>query len=250
MPVLIFLSVMLQILCAVHAIRNDRARYWFPVLFIGSYLAVAAYVLVEILPDLRHDPRSRKVAAGVMNTLDPERQRRKIQQHLEVADTVQNRQALAEECLHLGDYVNAAELYRSMLKGMHANNPGFMLGLAQAQAGLGDFSAARTTLDALIAANPDYRSSDGHLLYARCLEELGENAAALHEYEVLSRSYPGEEARYRYAALLLAYQRHDEARNVLRDMLARAKISPGYYRRKERPWLDAARRELTKLEAG
>jgi len=250
MPLLLLASFALTILCAIHVVRSGRPLYWIWLLLIGSYLAVGVYVFVAVLPDLRNDPRSRKATRRVLETIDPERRRRAIRERLELADTTDNRRALAEECLRLGDYRNAAELYESILKGMYATEPLFMLGLAEAQAGNGDFAVARTTLDALMRANPGFRSTDGHLLYARCLEELGEHDAALAEYEVLARSYPGEQARYRYANLLRRRERVAEARTVLQDMLKRARLAPRYYRRKEREWLDAAKRELGSLEAG
>lgn len=250
MPLLLLASFALTVLCAIHVVRSGRPLYWIWLLLIGSYLAVAVYVFVAVLPDLRNDPRSRKAARQMLETIDPERRRRAIRERLELADTTDNRRALAEECLRLRDYRNAAELYESILKGMYATEPLFMLGLAEAQAGNGDFATARATLEALIKANPAFRSSDGHLLYARCLEELGEHDAALAEYEVLARSYPGEQARYRYANLLCRRERLAEARTVLQDMLKRARLAPRYYRRKEREWLDAAKRELGTLEAG
>ena len=49
-----------------------------------------------------------------------------------------------------------------------------MLGLAKAQYGLGQAAQARQTLDALIAANPSFRSQEGHLLYARAVEDSGD----------------------------------------------------------------------------
>ncbi|WP_300618699.1 tetratricopeptide repeat protein [Dokdonella sp.] len=245
---LIGLSLVLTILCAVHVVRSGRPLYWIWLLLIGSYLAVGIYFFVAILPDLRNDPRSRKAASQVLASIDPERQRRRIRERLELADTTDNRRALAEECRRLGDYRNAADLYQSILKGVYATDPPFMLGLAQSQAGYGDFAAARETLEALIRANPAFRSTDGHLLYARCLEELGEHDAALAEYEVLARSYPGEEARLRYAGLLRRRARPGEARTVLEDMLRRARAAPRYYRSKEREWLDAAKRELAALD--
>jgi hypothetical protein len=249
MPLLLLVSIALQIFCAVHVVRSGRPLYWIWLLLIGSYIAVAAYVVIAVLPDLRNDPGSRKVARRVLHAFDPARQRRHIEQRLELADTIDNRRALAEECLRLGDHVNAVELYRSILKGIYANEPQFMLGLADAQAGTADYAAARATLDALIQAHPEFRSSEGHLLYARCLEQLGEDEAALHEYEVLARSYPGEKARFLYASLLRKRDRHDDARAVFNEMLKRTRLAPRYYRRKEREWLEAAKRELGNLEA-
>jgi hypothetical protein len=250
MPILVLVSIALQVACAVHVVRSGRPLYWVWILFIGSYLAVIVYVLVAVIPDLRNDPRSRSAARKVLHTFDPERQRRTIKQRLEIADTVDNRRALAEECMRLGDYANAADLYRSVLKGMYATDTAFLLGLAQAQAGMNDFAGTRATLDTLYAAHRDFRSSDAELLRARALQESGDDDGALSAYQALAISYPGEEARFRYGALLKQRERFSEARTVFRDMLIRAKNAPRYYRRKESDWLDAAKRELASLGPG
>ncbi|NII75356.1 hypothetical protein FHW84_003965 [Dyella sp. SG562] len=249
MPVVVMLSLALQIGCAVHVVRSGRPMYWIWLILIGSYLAVAVYVLAAVLPDLRHDPRGRKAASKALQVIDPQRRRRELQRRLELSNTIDNRRRLAEECLELGDYANAQELFQSLLTGMYATEPGFMLGLARAQAEGGDPAKARHTLEALIGANPGFKSSEGHLLYARCLEELGDTEAALEEYRVLADSYPGEEGRFRYGRLLGRHQRHSEAREVFEAQLRRAKLMPGYYRRKEQPWLKAAKQELTRLDA-
>lgn len=247
---LVILSIALQIACAVHVVRSGRPLYWIWILFIGSYLAVIVYVIVAIVPDLRNDPRSRVAANRVRDTIDPERRRRTIEQRLEVADTVDNRRALAEESMRLGDYANAAELYRSVLKGMYATDAGFLLGLATAQANANDFNGARATLDTLFSSNPGFRSADGELLRARVLEAQGEQEAALEHYRELATSYPGEEARFRYGALLKQRGRFGEARTVFRDMLTRSKNAPRYYKKKEKDWLDSAQRELASLGPG
>jgi hypothetical protein len=244
---LLVLSLVLQIACAVHVVRTGRQYYWIWIILATSFLGVVIYLIAEVLPELRHDPRSRKAARSVLHTFDPERQRRHIRQKLEIADTVDNRRALAEECMRLGDYVNAVVLYQSILKGVFATDGGFLLGLAQAQANSADFAGARATLEALFAANPQFRSSDADLLRARVLEAQGEHSAALQQYETLARSYPGEEARYRYGALLKSNGRFGDARTVFADMLKRAKHAPRYYRKKEKNWLDQAGRELASL---
>lgn len=250
MPILVFLSLLVQVLCAAHAIRTGRPFYWIWIIMGTSFIGVGVYFFLEILPDLRNDPRGRKAARQVLHTFDPERQRRHIKQRLEIADTVENRHALAAECMRLGDYANAAELYRSMLKGVYSTDASFLLGLAQAQANATKFDEARTTLDTLFAANPQFRSNDADLLRARVLEAQGDHAAALTHYATLARSYPGEEARYRYGALLKQNGRFSDAREVFRDMLARAKHAPRYYRKKEKGWLESAQRELASLGPG
>ena len=250
MPLLVFASLLLQVLCAAHAIRTGRPYYWIFIIMFTPPIGMTVYFFLEILPDLRQDPRGRKAARKMLHTFDPERQRRHIRQKLEMADTVDNRRALAEECMRLGDYSNAVVLYQSILKGVFATDAGFLLGLAQAQANSSDFTGARATLDTLFAANPQFRSSDAELLRARVLEAQGDHSAALEQYEILARSYPGEEARYRYGALLKQSGRFSDARGVFGDMLARAKHAPRYYRKKEKGWLESAQRDLSGLGPG
>jgi hypothetical protein len=250
MPILVLLTLAAQVLCAIHVVRTGRQLYWLMIIAMLPGLGCGVYFITNILPDLRNDPRSRQVARKVLHTIDPERRRREIKHRLDVSDTIDNRRALAGESLRMGDYANAAELYRSCLKGLYATDPEFLLGLAHAQAGAGDFAAVRQTLETLIQANPNFQSSDGHLLYARSLEEIGEHEAALKEYEALATSFPGEEGRYRYAALLRKRERYADARNIYSEMLKREKAAPRYYKRKEKAWLDAARRELAAMGPG
>jgi hypothetical protein len=249
-PILVLVSLALQIACAVHVVRSGRQLYWIWILFIGSYLAVIVYAIVAVIPDLRNDPRSRQAASRVLHTFDPERRRRTIQHKLEIADTVDNRRTLAEESMRLGDFANAAELYRSVLKGVYATDASFLLGLAQAQARNEDFAGARATLDELFSTNPNFRHSDAELLRARVLEADGDLDGALERYRELATSYPGEEARFRYGALLKRRERFGESRTVFREMLKRAKLAPRYYRKKESAWLDSAQRELASLGPG
>ena len=48
-------------------------------------------------------------------------------------------------------------------------------------------------------ANPEFRSPDAGLLYARVLEELGDLTLAEREYRLVAGYYPGAEARVRGA---------------------------------------------------
>ncbi|NZA28054.1 tetratricopeptide repeat protein [Luteimonas sp. SJ-92] len=241
-PILLF-SILLQIGCAVHVVRTGRPLYWVFILLIGSYIAVAIYLVAEVLPGTGGG-RVRPVIRGLHDRIDPERGKRQAARQLELADTGDNRRRLAEQSLAAGDYQQASELYRSALRGIYATDPYLMLGLAKAQFALELPHEARKTLDGLIAANPDFRSSDGHLLYARAVEASGDVAAALHEYEALAPGYPGEEARVRHGLLLKRTGDRDAAAELFRETLKRAETSPPYYRREQREWIAIAEREL------
>ena len=153
--------------------------------------------------------------------------------------------------MRLGDYANAVELYRSVLKGMYATDCRFparpRTGTSQQQ------RLRRRAHDARYAVfhkSTISARADADLLRARVLEALGENDAALEHYRTLAISYPGEEARFRYGVLLKARGSFADARGVFRDMLVRAKNAPRYYKRKEGDWLEAAKRELASLGPG
>lgn len=241
---LVYLSLVLQFVCLVHMVRSGKPYWWIWLIMLGSYLGVAVYFFTQILPDLRHDPMARAAVRSVQKKLDPERERKRIAAQLEVADTVSNRIKLAHECLELGDVLYAEELFASCLKGPHATDPDILLGLARAQFGRGDAAAAKKSLETLIAANPDFKSEEGHLLYARSLEGVGDVQGALHEYSTLSLSYPGEEGRARYALLLKRSGQLQEARQVFEQILKRVKVAPKYYQRTQKEWVALAEEQL------
>jgi hypothetical protein len=240
---LLVLSGLLQIGCIVHAVRTHRPYYWIFILLAGSFIGIAAYFLAELLPELRHNRAARQALSSAHDRIDPERRKRAAARQLDVADTLDNRRRLAEESYNSGDYQQAAELYESGLRGLYRTDPTLMLGLARARFALNLHAEARRTLDELIAANPDFRSPEGHLIYARCLEALGEIDGALHEYQALVEDFIGEEARVRYGLLLKREGRGAEAGEVFRTVLKRSGLAPKYYQREQREWIDIAKRE-------
>lgn len=240
---LLILSAILQIGCVVHVVRTGRPMYWIFLLFIGSYIAIAAYLIAEVLPGLGQSRTARRALRGAQDRIDPERRKREASRQLDVADTLDNRRRLAQESFNSGDYQQAAELYRSGLRGLYATDPELMLGLARSQFALNLNGDARQTLDELIAANPDFRSDGGHLLYARCLEALGDIPAAIHEYEALVDGFTGEEARVRFGLLLKREGQAAQASEVFNTVLKRSRVAPKYYQREQREWIDIATRE-------
>lgn len=236
--------LLLQVACAVHVVRTGREYYWLWIIIMGSVVGCLVYLITQVLPGVGHSRAVRSARKTATRILDPEGERRKIEARLALADTLDNRIALARECMNRGDHANAAELFRSCLKGMYAHDPAIMLDLARALFAQGDFAGTRQTLEEQAAKNPGYKSPEAQLLLARALEGLDETELALAQYAVLDNNYPGEEARARHAVLLKRLGRAEEARTVLATMQTRFKAAPSFYQRNERSWLDLARREL------
>jgi hypothetical protein len=234
----------LQIACAVHIVRSGRDTLWLWVVLAFSLPGCLVYLITQVLPGLGRNNTLRKARKGAVRLLDPDAEKRRIEARLALSDTLENRAALARECLKRGDTSNAVELFRSCLKGMYANDAAILLELAQAQFVAADFAGTRQTLQQLEQHHPAFKAQEARLLLARSLEQLGENEAALQEYEPLQRSYTGEEARARYAMLLKRLGREQEARAVLAAMQTHYKAAPAFYQRNERSWLEQAQRAL------
>jgi hypothetical protein len=243
MAYLIFAApIIIQVALIVHVIRTGRNTIWIWVLALLSYAGIIAYLIVEIIPQLLGSRTAQATRRSVKRALDPEAQLRRLQDEAQVTHNVASNQRFAEELLRHDRFADAAAIYRKILTGLYEHDPDLMLGLARAQFGAGEVSAARATLDEAIRLNPQFRSPEGHLLYARALEAEGNVDKALEEYRVLSTSYPGAEAAVRYAQLLKAQGRTDESRTVARDLLEQARIAPAHYRKAQRDWLDSAQR--------
>ncbi len=244
MPGLFFLSLIIQVLLIVHVIKTGRNTMWIWVLAL-PYIALPgaiAYIAIEIVPDLFRSRTAKRTARGLRKAMDPTGDLRRYENEARVTGNVASRQRYADELSRQGRHDEAITQYREALTGLYEHDPNLMLGVARAQFGKGDAAAARATLDDLILHNPEFRSPEGHLLYARALEQEGNITKALEEYKVLAFSYPGAEAAVRYAQLLNAQGRKDEAVKVARELLEQARIAPAHYRRAQRSWLDAAQR--------
>jgi hypothetical protein len=238
----LILSYLIQAALIVHCIKTGRNFIWIWVLLLLPGAGPLAYVAVEVLPELFRSRTAQRTARGFRKAIDPEGDLRRYESEARIAGNVASRQRYAEELTRHGRYDEAIAQFRSALTGLYEHDPNMMLGVARAQFGKGDAAAARATLDELIRLNPDFRSPEGHLLYARALEEEGNTDKALEEYRVLAPAYPGAEAAVRYAQLLVAKGRREEAQKVARDLLEQARIAPGHYRRAQKSWLDAAAR--------
>jgi len=244
MPALGLLELAVQVLCAVHVVRTGRPYWWIFLIVFVPLVGVIVYLGAELLPELLGDQRARQAASGVAKFFDPGRGLREAMHRKEIAPTIQNKAELAEEYLAAGQPACAASLYRETLTGIHSTDPVLMLGLARALFAKGDARETQATLERLRAANPEYTSAAGHLLYARSLELQDKQDAALYEYAALVTYYPGQEARYRYALLLKKTGRSAEARKLLEEICQAIDHGPRYQYREQREWYDLARREL------
>lgn len=241
-------SLVFQALLIIHCIKTGRNQIWIWVLALLSFAGVIAYVAAELIPDLVRSKTTQRTVKGVKKALDPQASLRRYENEARLAGgNVASQQRYAEELVRQGRPADAIAVYRASLKGLYEHDPNLLLGLAVAQFDSGAAGEARATLDTLIAQNPQFKSHDGHLLYARALEAEGNTERALEEFRVLAGYYPGAEAAVRYAQLLQREKRSEEARKVLRELLDHAQLAPPHYRRTQESWLKKAEQVLSAL---
>jgi hypothetical protein len=245
-PILI-ITMLMQAGLIVHCIKTGRNTIWVWVLLWLPGAGGIAYVAVEILPQLFGSRTAQRTMRGVGKAIDPEKDLRRLESEARHHGGVATQQRYGDELVRQGRAAEAMNVYRSALKGLYEYDVGLMQGLAQAQFAASDYTGCRTTLDLLIEKNPDFKSPDGHLLYARALEGEGDTTKALEEFKVLAGYYAGAEAAVRYAQLLRRQKQSDEARRVLSELIEHAQHAPAHYRKTQSEWLTSAERELAAL---
>jgi hypothetical protein len=238
------LSILVQAGLIVHVIKTGRNQLWIWAIALLPGIGALAYVAAEVLPGIFGGRTARRATAGVQRMIDPDRGLRRATAEVEISGNVDARRRLAEELFERNQFEEAIDVYRGGLKGIFEFDPTLLMGLARAQFAKQDFAAARLTLEQLTQHNPDFKSADAKLLYARTLESQDALEEAEREYAAIAPGYPGAEARLRYGLLLKRRGKLQDAQRVLKDLLDGAKLGPPHYRKAQAQWLDRARREL------
>lgn len=233
------LAIAVQVALVIHVIKTGRDRLWIWVLLMAPLIGGLAYLLLELMPEWRRSAQAQTLRKKMVDITDPHRNLKQAQGQLRRNETTKNLITMAEECMNKGLFEEAIGFYTRALKGQYASDPLLLEGLARAQFGGQDYPACRQTLEDLIAANPDYQSKIGHVLYARSLFELGEREAALKEFTALSDYHATALVKYHLGELLSQSNRPTDALNQWRSVLEQENAWDPTGD-SDQPWLDKA----------
>ncbi|PTS91020.1 hypothetical protein DBR17_00300 [Sphingomonas sp. HMWF008] len=217
------LTIAIQVLCVIDVIRNGRNQLWIMALVFLPVASTIAYVVLEVYPRFQGNRHVRGARAAVAAKLDPEKEVRAARAALATADTVANRIRLADALSALGNYREALPLYREATT-LGPVDLRSAEKLARAEYENDEAAAALATLDAAPAASAQSDRDRIGLLRARILDALGRKDEALALYADLVTRLAGEEARCRYAALLIEQGWDKKALAVLEEVEARMKL--------------------------
>ncbi|MDX2416307.1 MAG: hypothetical protein QNK19_02480 [Xanthomonadales bacterium] len=245
MPLISILVWILQLALIIHVVKTGRSFYWIMILLFMPLIGGLAYFVIELLPQFSGSITGQKAVRSVKQTLNPGADLRQNEAAWNQSPNVDNSRRYAEALLDSGKTGEAEETINQALKGLFATEPTLLLLRARLE-----FENERTietvkTLETLQEHNPDFRSAEGHLLYARALEAEGRIDEAIKEYSAVSGYFPGVEARYRLALCLGVAGKDSAATTEFESILNDAKLAPPHFRKSQKIWLDAVRNETT-----
>jgi len=240
------LSFIIQIALIVHVLKTGRPYYWTFVIFIPG-VGPLIYFMVELLPELMASRQGRNAVRGIKKTLDPTGDLRKKKAAHKMSGSVDATRKLAGELLENGQIEAAIEHYKEALTGLYENDPDLLLGLATAQFSSDQFAASRETLDRLIEKNPDFRSAEGHLIYARSVEACNDVEKAREEYAAVVVYFAGAEARARFGNFLESQGDNDLALAEYEEILTAAELAPRHYLKAQKRWIGEAKAGIKRL---
>lgn len=237
--------ILIDLAFAWHIIRTGRSPLWIMAIAFGQVIGWIAYIVFAILPDMARSNSARKLADNVVNIADPGRSYREKLRTVDQVGSADSKRALAEECIRMGRFLDAVELYESAMQSpLGASDTTLLKGLARAKLLSGDGAASEALFVKLKQADPTAYDADAELDHARALALQGKNDAAVSQYEKVVNRYPGEEARVRFALLLESLGQQARAQALFSEVLNSVKGAPSYYRSRQREWINIARAHL------
>jgi hypothetical protein len=245
-------SFLISLAVAYHAVRNGKSPLWLVGLAVASFVSILAtlavwlaYLGFAVIPDLLRSAPARRLKDNMVNAADPGRGYREKLREAELVGSVDSKRALAEECIRMGRFADAIELYESAMQGpLGGSDPALIKGLGRARMLSGDGAAAQGLFEQLHAHDPAAYDSDAELDHARALELQGKHSEAVAQYEKVVARYPGEEARARFGLLLESIGQEARARALFQEILKSVQGAPSYYRSRQKEWVAIAKSHL------
>ncbi len=202
MRIVFVVQFFIQACFAFHALKSGRDQKWLWIILMFPVVGCIAYYFFEVFPNSRDERALRHGIRDIAKAMYPDKSLHQKTEALSISDSVENRSALADECLNKGMFDDAVKLYESCLSGPFADDPALTFSLGRAHFYNENFSRAQTLLEKLSATQTTFRPDDVKLLLARTLGVAGKTDDSLNLFEQLKSTYVGFEARYYYGILL------------------------------------------------
>jgi len=223
----------------VHVLKTGRPYYWIYLLFMAPAIGGIAYVLLELLPDLRGP------GGGTGVSWKPRAWRiRELRTEIEETDTVKLRLALAAELLAAGNADEARAVAEEALHGVFRDDPHTLAAVARYRLEAGRFNEALAALDQIKIQADRMLGLTVTLLRGRALVLAGRHAEAQAALREIVGTYIGEEPRYFLALSLQQSGSVPEARALWEEIRKRFRRAGRGWRRSEKRWFKLSSERL------
>jgi hypothetical protein len=229
----------------IHVLKTGRNRMWIMMLVFMPLIGGIAYLVIEVLPEFSGSLTGQRAMRGVKKTLNPGADLKQHEAAWAQSPNVDNGRRYAEALVNAGKLVEANEIINQALKGLFSTEPTLLLVKARIEFEQDQMAEVIETLELLQNKNPEVRSPEGHLLYARALESENRADEAIKEYSSVSGYFPGVEARYRLALCMQNAGKQVASKSEFESILNDAKLAPAHFRKSQKQWLDAVKRNLS-----
>ena len=245
MPIAGAIVLIIQFCFAYHALKTGRPYWWIFVIMAFPVMGCVIYYFVEVFPGSREHRSAHRTARNLARALQPDADLKRRAEELEICGSVDNKRALAEECMAHQMYAEAVKLYESCLNGPFANDASLLFPYARAAIESADWDKAARALERLRNEAPKFRPHEVRLLEARLLEGRGDLDGALGMYRDLVPVFVGLEARFRYGSLLSRLGQHQAALQVFNEVLTHSRRYASSIEDEQR-WAAAAQAEVSR----
>ncbi|PIE99863.1 MAG: hypothetical protein CR994_08990 [Maribacter sp.] len=158
-----------------------------------------------------------KVQEEITLAINPTKKITDLEKKLEFSDTFENKVALADAYLGLGQYEKAIALYRSSLKGTFEKDYYAISNLIEALCCSEQFTEAIEKIE-VIKDSPRFKKSKAMLLYGLALEKTGEIGSAETILEQFNAPYSRYKERLELAKFYIRNGKTEKARTILNDI--------------------------------
>lgn len=241
--IVLVVQFFIQACFAFHALKTGRDQKWLWIILMFPVVGCIAYYFFEVFPNSREERSLRLGIRDIAKTLNPDKDLKQRTEALSISDSVENRTALADECLNKGMFDDAVTLYEGCLSGPFADDPYLSFSLARAHFYNEQFLPAKELLEKLCATHPKFRPDDVKLLLARTSGVAGATDHAVDLFEQLKITYVGFEARYYYGLLLKRVGKLTEADEHFEYIVTQAKRNR-HANETQKEWVSLAQQEI------
>ena len=102
-----YIVIALQVICVIHCIRKGNQYNWIWLIVLLPLAGCLVYIFTEMFTRNQFQ----QVQSGMGNVFNPSGKIKKLQDNLRFTDTFNNRMALADAYMHVGQFDKAIELY-------------------------------------------------------------------------------------------------------------------------------------------